>query len=396
MTQRASVVFHPEKKGKKTQFYKRITRIVIIGVSINFLILLLYVFPFAKTQFNKFRNIPPKEKIKNSEVAANNLAENNVGQKPLLYAGHSFSNRDSADLRLSRDVHFAKFLKHMDPTTEDGFGLKDTMYEVQQGETLYDIAKKFNVSIANIKENNPDLKSNVMPPFLKIIIIKNEKQFGNTLGYYGIDVSSWQSNIDWEAVKTDSAPSPLKFYIIKATQGEDITDPYYAHNRENAGKTKAIIGAYHFYVADGDPVLQARNYISRVTLAKGDFRPIIDLEFDCSSCNSLSIPTDQFIHKLRIFLSYIKLHYDTQPILYTYDYFYQTYLKNNFDEYTYWMASYTEKAPVPMNVYAAPDTLVKPEIGMWQFSSTQKIHGIVGNVDISFLPAASLDQMLIK
>lgn len=388
MNQRITAAFHPGKQGKKTQFYKRITRLVAISVIVNLLILSLYAVPYLVTQFKKRMHAPPDENRGAIKERLKDTVAFDFDHPAYLYAGHSFP-KDSTEFMVSREVHFAGLLAQLDPALEQQFKVHTQMHKVLPGETLYTIAKIYHVSMESIRAYNGMYDNGIKAGMILKIMTAEQP-----IGYYGIDVSSWQNSIDWKAVHADTVPSPLKFYIIKATQGKDITDFYFAHNWANAPAVNAILGAYHFYVAGDDPALQADNYIRSVKLRKGDFRPIIDLEYDCSNCNSLPVPKEQFITGLNIFLRRIEKQYGVKPVLYTFPYFYDQYLKGHFDAYTYWMASYTEKAPMDMNLFGTPDAAMLPAINMWQFSSSERVSGVAGNVDVSFLPAEDLKAML--
>lgn len=389
MTQRITTTFHPAKKEEKKRFRRRSTRLILASLLLNLLALLLYAFPFAAAQLHKLRSTPaPGKKNSSPAPAAAKPAIFNAGHQPYFYAGHSFP-ADSATLLLNRDEHYSVLLSGMHPGEEERFKVTTVYHKVEKGETLYAIAKMYHVSVAAVKAINTIPTRGISTGNILKIMTS-----AVCAGYYGIDVSGWQNSIDWKAVHSDTLPSPLRFFIIKATQGKDITDLYFSRNWENARASGSLRGAYHFYIATEDPVLQADNYISHVRLGKGDLRPVIDLEYDCCSCDTLYISKEQYVKNLAVFISRIREHYGVEPILYTYRYFYDQYLKDHFDRYTYWMASYTKEAPRPMQLYGRPDSAFLPSIRMWQFSSSERIKGIVGNVDISFLPVDDLDAVL--
>ena len=56
----------------------------------------------------------------------------------------------------------------------------------------------------------------------------------------GVDVSSWQGEIDWPTL----AGQGLSFAFIKATEGSGFTDPRFSYNWEEARKTALRVGAY--------------------------------------------------------------------------------------------------------------------------------------------------------
>lgn len=215
-------------------------------------------------------------------------------------------------------------------------------------------------------------------------------------GHYGIDVSHYQKDIQWSKVAADSIPHPVNFVFIKATQGKDMVDAHFKQNWDDAQAHKFRIGAYHFYKYKDDPLEQAANYIRTVPLSKGHLRPIIDVELDCSTCTEPGIPTPQMITNLKKYLTALEEHYKVKPIIYTYQGFYHTYLKNHFPDHLYWMALYRNQPPEGWVEQAKGKSVTEPKIALWQFTDSGKIPGITGAVDMSFLLGAYEEQVLMK
>ncbi len=63
--------------------------------------------------------------------------------------------------------------------------------------------------------------------------------------YQGIDVSDWQGYIDYSRVRA----SGIEIVYIKASQGNNIKDPYFDINYENAKANGLKVGFYHFLTA---------------------------------------------------------------------------------------------------------------------------------------------------
>ena len=95
-----------------------------------------------------------------------------------------------------------------------------------------------------------------MKKFLKVIILLIFVQFMiipytkaitpiSNIQYEGIDVSDWQGYINYEEVKK----SGVKVVYIKASQGNNIKDPYFDINYENAKNKGLKVGFYHFLTA---------------------------------------------------------------------------------------------------------------------------------------------------
>ena len=197
----------------------------------------------------------------------------------------------------------------------------------------------------------------------------------DTSAYYGIDVSRWQSKINWQKVKTDSSPHAIDVALIKATQGTSIVDPYFTYNWKNA-QNKFTIGAYHFYEYKDLPKEQAQNFIKTVKLQSGNIRPVVDIELACASCSKPGVSKTKMIRDLKVFLAEIESHYEVEPILYSYTYFYDTYLQKHLNQYTFWMAQYSVHPPSGLAVLPIDSVSRPPHVALWQFSSKGKVNGL--------------------
>ena len=207
-------------------------------------------------------------------------------------------------------------------------------------------------------------------------------------GYFGVDVSHWQHTIQWDEISSDSLPQKIDFSIIKATQGDSWIDPDFSHNWQQSNKFLQISGAYHYYIFSDDPETQADNFIKTVSLSNGNLPPIVDVELVCSTCDSLTVTRDKMMEDLTTFLEAIENHFSVKPIIYTNTFFYTRYLAGKFEDYTFWMAEY-EKTPPQGLVGIQPqasDTTNIPNIVIWQFTDYDRLKGIIGRVDMNFMP----------
>ena len=95
------------------------------------------------------------------------------------------------------------------------------------------------------------------------------------LVYDGIDVSSYQEDIDWSATASDKN---IKFVYVKATEGTSYKSRHYQYNIENARKHGLRVGSYHFYRPNIPVIKQFQNFTSIVKLDEQDLVPLIDIE----------------------------------------------------------------------------------------------------------------------
>lgn len=183
---------------------------------------------------------------------------------------------------------------------------------------------------------------------------------------FGIDVSHYQDKIDWKMLKNNNAEFPLGFVFIRATAGKNSVDGQFSDNWEGAKESGYLRGAYHYYRPDENSIKQADNFIKTVKLSKGDLPPVLDIE---------KIPNGQSLDSLQAglkrWLTKVEKHYGMKPIIYSGESFYTDFLKEEFEGYDLWVASYSFFEDEINN-----DWLI------WQFTDKGELKGIKGMVDV--------------
>ncbi|TXH21470.1 MAG: glycoside hydrolase family 25 protein [Chitinophagaceae bacterium] len=200
---------------------------------------------------------------------------------------------------------------------------------------------------------------------------------------HGIDVSKYQKNIAWDAVKSMKVKEiKIHFSFIKATEGENLVDTKFANNWAQAKKSQVARGAYHFFRANKDVDKQVAIFIKTVKLDVGDLPPVLDIE-------TLDNTAPEKIRaKAKIWLDKIEAYYGVKPIIYTNAEFYNKYLGSDFDDYPLWVAHYFEQH--------------RPRIQrnwhFWQHSDRGNVNGIDSKVDFNVFNGDSTDfeNLLIK
>lgn len=122
----------------------------------------------------------------------------------------------------------------------------------------------------------------------------------NTI-YEGIDISSWQKNVNFSKVKN----SGIDIVYIKSSEGTRYIDPYFESNYKNAKANGLKVGFYHYVTARN--VTQAKeqaNFFARIISGKQ-----IDckLAMDFESFGNLSVSQINEISK--VFLETIRKCY---------------------------------------------------------------------------------------
>jgi lysozyme len=183
----------------------------------------------------------------------------------------------------------------------------------------------------------------------------------------GFDVSQYQEEIVWKEVKVVEDTFPLTFVFIRATVGKDKTDLHFNRNWWGAKTNKIIRGAYHYYRPNENSLEQAANFIKNVKLEKGDLPPVLDIE---------KLPEDQSLDSLKVglkrWLDKVENHYKVKPIIYSGNNYYEAFLKEEFSEYTFWIANY--------NFFVEE---ICEDWQFWQFTEKASVKGIPCNVDIN-------------
>ncbi|WP_336965413.1 glycoside hydrolase family 25 protein [Chryseobacterium contaminans] len=186
---------------------------------------------------------------------------------------------------------------------------------------------------------------------------------------YGFDVSHYQNkeDIKWDSLSIGNKTIPLEFVVMRATMGNKSADKHFDEFWEMAKKHDLIRGAYHFYRADEDPVIQANNFLANVKLESGDLPPILDIE---------KIPkrktNKKLVEDLKVWCKIVEETYGEKPIIYTYYHYYKDFLKGEFEGYPLWLANYND-VPTP-----SPDD----QWDFWQFTENGIVHGINTKVDL--------------
>jgi lysozyme len=193
---------------------------------------------------------------------------------------------------------------------------------------------------------------------------------------HGIDVSKYQSVINWKEVKDmDAEGIKIGFAFIKATEGVGNVDNQFRRNWIKAEEQNICKGAYHFFIAGKSGKRQAANFIEMVNLKKGDLPPVIDIE------KTYGVSTTEIKKEVADWLGVVQKYYGIQPIIYTNIDFYNKYLVKDFDAYPIWIAHYLQP--------------VKPRIDhtwtFWQHSESGRVNGIKAPVDFNVFSGDSTD-----
>lgn len=188
---------------------------------------------------------------------------------------------------------------------------------------------------------------------------------------HGIDVSRYQGDINWQAVKA----SGIGFAYLKATEGGDYVDPKFTANWQGAKAAGMPVGAYHFVYWCRPAHEQAAWFKQHIPNDPNALPPVLDLEWNGHSrtCPK-KVPRELALEKVRLMLYELEQLTGKRPIIYTDITFHREVLQGEaeFDKYPFWLRS----------VAAPPeDRYVGRRWSFWQYTATAQIAGIRGDVD---------------
>lgn len=195
---------------------------------------------------------------------------------------------------------------------------------------------------------------------------------------HGIDISHYQGVIDWDALRNNGMIEkfPVRFVMIKATEGASRIDNRFKDNFYQAREYGFIRGAYHFWSTRSTAEAQARHFISNVNLEEGDLPPVLDVEHKGKEQS----PED-FRKDVLTWLDIVERHYKVKPIIYTYYKFKMAYLSDSiFDSYPYWIAH-----------YYVDKVEYKGKWKFWQHTDCGRLPGIKGFVDFNIYNGSYYD-----
>lgn len=193
----------------------------------------------------------------------------------------------------------------------------------------------------------------------------------------GIDVSHYQSDINWDDVVSDEQ---VGFVYLKATEGSKLVDQKFLTNLSEAKRVGLKVGSYHFFSPTMDPVEQFNNFAALYDAQQQDLIPFIDVEKKGNNSN------EQFCDKLDTFLALFVKRYGFKPLIYTPLNFYNNILLGRYNDYKFMIARYKEDDPILRDG--------RPYI-LWQYTERGRVKGISGHVDQSrFHDSASLYDII--
>jgi len=196
----------------------------------------------------------------------------------------------------------------------------------------------------------------------------------NVESYPGVDVAAYQGDIDWQQVKA----SGIDFAIIRLgyrgyESGKLVEDAYARKNLAGAAEAGLKVGAYFFSQALNIKEVDEELEFMLDILGEQYLAMPLVLDWEIPTANARSAGMD------RETLTQLQLHFckkvsdmGYKPMIYfNWHQSENLYDLHAMEEYPFWLALYQDRMTYPW------------DIEMWQYTSSGKVPGIPGPVDIN-------------
>lgn len=199
-------------------------------------------------------------------------------------------------------------------------------------------------------------------------------QDGKSNARFGIDVSKWNKEIDWDRVKR----AGVEFAIIRlgyrgATTGALIQDPYFEKNINGAVSAGIPVGVY-FFTQAVDPVEAVEEASMVITLCRNyhlDYPVFIDVEGLGGNGRADGLDIEARTAVCTAFCKTIESAGYRAGVYSSRNWYNGMLDANMLKDYIIWLAEYRD-APLYQGYYH-----------MWQYTSRGKVDGMEGNVDFN-------------
>jgi GH25 family lysozyme M1 (1,4-beta-N-acetylmuramidase) len=182
---------------------------------------------------------------------------------------------------------------------------------------------------------------------------------------FGIDVSYYQGDIDWNAVAADG----VKYAWVRVSHSTSFNDPKFAQNLAGSRAAGIHTGVYQYFEPTEDPIAQAQLLLDKMgPLQPGDMPPMIDVE------STDAVDKASYTAAIGAWLDHIEAGTGTKAMIYTGFYYWNDNVgSDQFIDHPLWIANYNPGCPL------IPDYW--PTWTFHQYCACASVAGIAGEVD---------------
>lgn len=183
-----------------------------------------------------------------------------------------------------------------------------------------------------------------------------------------LDVSKWQGSINWDKAKASGKIDGVMLRVLGSKGGKPYLDPYFARNYAECARLGLPVGGYYYTCAVTQRQTEEELAALKTALRGKTFQLPLAIDVEDPRLRSLapaklSALVAEAVAQLEAWGLY--------AMVYTYTNFADTALDMAaLAAYDLWIADYRGKRPARRH-------------GMWQYTSSGKIPGVSGPVDLS-------------
>lgn len=183
-----------------------------------------------------------------------------------------------------------------------------------------------------------------------------------------LDVSKWQGSIDWDKVKASGKIDGVMLRVLGSKGGKPYLDPYFARNYAECARLGLPVGGYYYTCAVTQRQTEEELAALKTALRGKTFQLPLAIDVEDPRLRSLApAKLSALVAEAAAQLEAWGLY----AMVYTYTNFANTALDMAaIAAYDLWIADYRGKRPARKH-------------GMWQYTSSGKVPGISGPVDLS-------------
>lgn len=198
----------------------------------------------------------------------------------------------------------------------------------------------------------------------------------------GIDISAWQGDKN-----IDLAKVPYDFCIVKATEGTNYKNRYFAAHCDKVLSRKKLLGVYH-YSNGGDPQKEADHFLAYVKKYIG--KAVLILDWEAKDNHLFGVKDLEWCLQ---WCSYVQKKTGIKPLIYIQKSAMDAVKKTGFG---LWVAQYPDY--VETGYQEHPWNEGKYNCLIRQYTSVGKLSGYNGNLDLNkaYISAASWHKLATK
>jgi GH25 family lysozyme M1 (1,4-beta-N-acetylmuramidase) len=196
----------------------------------------------------------------------------------------------------------------------------------------------------------------------------------------GIDVSDFQTTINWTSVKN----AGYTYAWTKSTEGFTFNATSYTNHIIGANAAGVLIAPYHYARPDNNSAADEVTHFLQIAgaqVAAGYLVPMLDVENPVQAGDTVDTKAEMSAW-VNAWCQGVLNATGVRPIVYTYVSYASTWLDSSVTQWPLWMAQYPTNPNPQTGAPSGTAPWASNAWKFWQYSSTTSVPGITGNCDV--------------